>query len=140
MRKIAGSGSASGSGSESGSICQRHGSADPDPHENAMDPQHWLSVSLISPLLTLSYVSGHSLLPYQQIPEPNMPHNVSFNTNGYPGPHSPFSPHHAAPQSPLSLPSPASSISGHPGEFQPESQIRMNSHYFWKLDPDPVPH
>jgi hypothetical protein len=36
--KIAGS----ASGSESGSICQRHGSADPDPdpHQNGMDPQH----------------------------------------------------------------------------------------------------
>jgi hypothetical protein len=33
MTKIAGSGS--------GSICQRHGSADPDPdpHQNVMDPQ-----------------------------------------------------------------------------------------------------
>jgi hypothetical protein len=33
-----------GSGSESGSISQRHGSADPDPdpdpHQNGMDPQH----------------------------------------------------------------------------------------------------
>ncbi len=27
--------------SESGSISQRHGSADPDPHQNVMDPQHW---------------------------------------------------------------------------------------------------
>ncbi len=26
----------------SGSISQRHGSADPDPQQNAMDPQHWL--------------------------------------------------------------------------------------------------
>ncbi len=38
MRKIVGS----------GSIGQRHGSADPDPdpdpHQNAMDPQHWLNV------------------------------------------------------------------------------------------------
>jgi hypothetical protein len=25
----------------SGSISQRHGSADPDPHQNIMDPQHW---------------------------------------------------------------------------------------------------
>jgi hypothetical protein len=33
MKKIAGSGS--------GSISQRHGSADPDPHQNVMDPQHW---------------------------------------------------------------------------------------------------
>jgi hypothetical protein len=38
MMKIVGSGSASGS--ESGSISQRHGSADPDPHQNVMDPQH----------------------------------------------------------------------------------------------------
>jgi hypothetical protein len=30
MTKIAGS----------GSICQRHGSADPDPHQNVMDPEH----------------------------------------------------------------------------------------------------
>jgi hypothetical protein len=34
--KIAGSGSEFGSGS----ISQRHGSADPDPHQNVMDPQH----------------------------------------------------------------------------------------------------
>ncbi len=36
MTKIAGSGSESGSGS----IIQRHGSADPDPHQNVMDPEH----------------------------------------------------------------------------------------------------
>jgi hypothetical protein len=34
MMKIEGSGSRS--------ISQRHGSADPDPHQNVMDPQHWL--------------------------------------------------------------------------------------------------
>ncbi len=27
--------------SGSGSISQRHGSVDPDPHQNVMDPQHW---------------------------------------------------------------------------------------------------
>jgi hypothetical protein len=27
-------------GSKSGSISQRHGSADPDPHQNVMDPQN----------------------------------------------------------------------------------------------------
>ncbi len=37
MMKIEESGSASGSGS----ISQRHGSVDPDPHQNVMDPQHW---------------------------------------------------------------------------------------------------
>jgi hypothetical protein len=38
--KIEGSGSVSGSGS--GSISQMHGFADPDPHQNLMDPEHWL--------------------------------------------------------------------------------------------------
>jgi hypothetical protein len=38
MMKI--EGSASGSESGSGSISQRHGSADPDPNQNVMDPQH----------------------------------------------------------------------------------------------------
>jgi hypothetical protein len=37
MTKIAGS----------GSISQRHGSADSDPHQNAMDPQHWISEELL---------------------------------------------------------------------------------------------
>jgi hypothetical protein len=37
MMKIEGSGSES----ESGSISQRHGTADSDPHQNVMDPQHW---------------------------------------------------------------------------------------------------
>jgi hypothetical protein len=41
MMKIAGSGSASGSVFGSGSISQRHGSPVPDPHQNAMDPEHW---------------------------------------------------------------------------------------------------
>jgi hypothetical protein len=39
--KITGSGSPSGPASESGSISQRLGSADPDPHKNVMDPEHW---------------------------------------------------------------------------------------------------
>ncbi len=34
--RLEGSGSAFGSGS----IIQRHGSADPDPHQNVMDPEH----------------------------------------------------------------------------------------------------
>jgi hypothetical protein len=39
MTKIAGFGSASGS------ISQRHGSPDTDPHQNVMDPEHWLEPS-----------------------------------------------------------------------------------------------
>jgi hypothetical protein len=42
MTKIAGSGSGSESGSEP--ISQRHGSADPDPPQNVIDPQHWIKV------------------------------------------------------------------------------------------------
>jgi hypothetical protein len=36
-------------GSGSGSICQRHGSSDPDPdpHQNVMDPQHCILRSII---------------------------------------------------------------------------------------------
>ncbi len=47
-----------GSGSESGSISQRHGSADPDPDppQNVMDPQHWLSEMLAS-LASIFFIS-----------------------------------------------------------------------------------
>jgi hypothetical protein len=38
-----------GSGSESGSISQRHGSPDPDPPHNVMDPQHWYLGSVAEP-------------------------------------------------------------------------------------------
>ncbi len=34
----------SGVGSGSGSISQRYGSGDPDPHQNVPDPQHWLKI------------------------------------------------------------------------------------------------
>jgi hypothetical protein len=30
-----------GFGSDSGSISQRHGSADPDPHQIVMEQEHW---------------------------------------------------------------------------------------------------
>jgi hypothetical protein len=50
LTKIAGSGSASGS------ISERYGSADPDPYQNFMDPQHWLSTVLVwSTVVGLSY-------------------------------------------------------------------------------------
>jgi hypothetical protein len=50
-----------GSGSESGSISQRHGSVDPDSHQNAMDPQHWRIVTKIPEGRTstnIPYLSG----------------------------------------------------------------------------------
>jgi hypothetical protein len=51
MTKIAGS----------GSISQRHGSADPDPdpdpHQNVMDPQHW-SKGFYCPTVITSYIKN----------------------------------------------------------------------------------
>jgi hypothetical protein len=32
-------------GPGSGSISQRHGFADPDPHQNVIDPQHYVKVT-----------------------------------------------------------------------------------------------
>jgi hypothetical protein len=32
----------------SGSISQRHGSADPDPNQNVMDPEHWPYVTFLT--------------------------------------------------------------------------------------------
>jgi hypothetical protein len=50
MTKIAGS----------GSISQRHGSLDPYPHQNVMDPQHWYlpyiaNVYVDIPLMLVTY-------------------------------------------------------------------------------------
>jgi hypothetical protein len=44
------------SGSTSGSISHRHGSADPDPHPNVMDPQHW-NFEIIFTLLWRNHLS-----------------------------------------------------------------------------------
>ena len=55
MTKIAGS----------GSISQRHWSADPDPYQNVMDPQHCISGKIISdpdPIMPKSVGSGSALL------------------------------------------------------------------------------
>ncbi len=62
MTKIAGStdpGSWSESGYESGSgsINQRDGFADPDPHQNVMEPQHWSTVQYLADLIDV-FCSG----------------------------------------------------------------------------------
>jgi hypothetical protein len=70
MTKISGSGSESGSGS----ISQRHGSADPDPPQNVMDPQHWFLIKGLGSCLTdivNSYKSG-----YHPKNEPDLEHGT----------------------------------------------------------------
>jgi hypothetical protein len=50
-----------GSGVGSGSIRQRYGSGDPDPHQNVTDPQHWYQQRLER----IGGLSKHScLLPH----------------------------------------------------------------------------
>ncbi len=50
MTKIARSGS--------GSISQRYGSPDPDPHQNVMDPEHWFKVIKIYRFHRIRYFSS----------------------------------------------------------------------------------
>ncbi len=57
LRKIAGSGS--------GSISQRHGSSDPDPHQNVMDLEHWEGdlLAVLPQQINRSTVIPHTLPP-----------------------------------------------------------------------------
>lgn len=87
--------------------------------EVCINPYHYKRVEspVLPPVLVprhSEYAPGHSLLPFQQLPEPAMPHNVSYSagggfTNGGGGPSSHLSP---GPTSPLSsVPSPGSASS-----------------------------
>ena len=101
--------------------------------EVCINPYHYKRVEspVMPPVLVprhSEFAPGHSLLPYQQVPEPNMPHNVSFNTNGYPGPHSP-TPHLPFAHQPSS---PHSQMSGAPSpgsqhSYPPHSPISSHS-------------
>lgn len=72
-----------------------------------INPYHYKRVEspVLPPVLVprhSEFAPGHSLLPFQQISEPNMPHNVSYSNNG-------FNSQHNGPQSPISsVPSPGS--------------------------------
>ncbi|PNF37219.1 Protein mothers against dpp [Cryptotermes secundus] len=86
--------------------------------EVCINPYHYKRVEspVLPPVLVprhSEFAPGHSLLPFQQLPEPAMPHNVSYSaggfTNGGPGSHPHLSP---SPNSPLSsVPSPGSTHS-----------------------------
>jgi hypothetical protein len=59
-------------GSESGSISQRHGSADPDPdpHQNVMDPQHCLQAASSQRIQENSRQINDLLTLVQAVPRP----------------------------------------------------------------------
>merc|ERR1719328_484212 len=75
-----------------------------------INPYHYNRVEspVLPPVLVprhSEFAPGHSLLPYQQVPEPAMPHNVSFGQNGLPPPFININ------SSPLSTPAPATPLS-----------------------------
>jgi hypothetical protein len=50
-----------GSKSGSGSISLRHGSPDPDPYPNVIDPQHWKTVQVYLHLVNFHLLNENSL-------------------------------------------------------------------------------
>lgn len=80
--------------------------------EVCINPYHYKRVEspVLPPVLVprhSEFAPGHSLLPFQQIPEPAMPHNVSYSSMGFNSSSSHSGPNPGSPLS--SVPSPASS-------------------------------
>jgi len=64
-----------------------------------------IAISVLPPVLVprhSEFAPGHSLLPFQQLTEPAMPHNVSYSATGFNNSHSHLSPQSAGPNSPIS--------------------------------------
>jgi hypothetical protein len=72
----------SASGSESGSISQRHGSADQDPdsQQNVTDPQHWLKECMVHLNNRKKDITGTSVVDSHPYPDPN----YFFNLDPHP--------------------------------------------------------
>lgn len=80
--------------------------------EVCINPYHYKRVEspVLPPVLVprhSEFAPGHSLLPFQQIAEPNMPHNVSFSSTG-------FNSGHLSPNSPMSSVSSPGSVNSNP--------------------------
>ncbi|CAG2054062.1 unnamed protein product [Timema podura] len=83
-----------------------------------INPYHYKRVEspVLPPVLVprhSEFAPGHSLLPFQQIPEPAMPHNVSYSSGGFTNNSQGHSHLSGGPNSPMSsVPSPGSQHSG----------------------------
>ncbi|CAH0390538.1 unnamed protein product [Bemisia tabaci] len=73
--------------------------------EVCINPYHYKRVEspVLPPVLVprhSEFAPGHSLLPYQQLSEPSMPHNVCYSAAGFSQPTSPVSSANSNPHSP----------------------------------------
>ena len=106
--------------------------------EVCINPYHYKRVEspVLPPVLVprhSEFAPGHSLLPFQQLPEPAMPHNVSYSAHGFanqvlgiPGPSNVKQSDHPVAGSPLSInanpTSPMSNVSS-PAPNSPYSSL-----------------
>ncbi|XP_059469973.1 protein mothers against dpp isoform X1 [Neocloeon triangulifer] len=94
--------------------------------EVCINPYHYKRVEspVLPPVLVprhSEYAPGHSLLPFQQISEPAMPHNVSYSATGFNNSHS-----HLSPQSSGGPNSPLSNVNSPASQTGPQSPFGSN--------------
>lgn len=108
--------------------------------EVCINPWHYTRVEspMMPPVLVprhSDFVPSHSLLPFQQIPEPSMPHNVSFSQSGYPiSPHQPPSPSysgHGSPSPPVCGDSPPPAYSPTDSMDTGDSVVHYKEATYW---------